>query len=471
MSVITPGEFARYLNACKPPNGWGKSIIDPPAVALSGGPDSLCLLQLLRKHAVASPSLVRMLRSITIDHGLQLTSRASAQRTHARALAMGVPNVILPAAWDTNPTLGSTKTAIEESARKARYKALWAGLWKDCSLEETQTLMFAHHADDQLETVIMRTMRGTNTYGMGGMRSVRRWGITEQGMRTWICRPLLGVSKERILATCEADNIEYEQDVTNFMPDLTVRNAIRHALSRLEQPPADENIRRAIVRIRALAGGVGGIEDMRAYVGRMADRVVRVDQEVDSYIRTHTRRSPPSTFLLVRPDPPTSLPSDVQVALIHRILRYVSPHPWGSPESEAGRRSESIERIAQHAFRSTENIQPFTAGAQVLWTPVAIRPDGSIRRRTDKLNQGWLASRQPPLARAKSALTVEASPGTELLWDNRFLVRIPARENQCRVLIKPQGRLVLPEIVKVLKNGTHKQTECETRFVRTLDAI
>ncbi|QRW02120.1 hypothetical protein RhiLY_01117 [Ceratobasidium sp. AG-Ba] len=372
-----------------------------------------------------------MLRSITIDHGLQSTSRASAQRTHARALAMGVPNVILPAAWDTNPTLGSTKTAIEEFARKARYKALWGGLWKDCSPEETQTLMD--------ENVDLST--------------------------------LLGVSKERILATCEADNIEYEQDVTNFMPDLTVRNAIRHALSRLEQPPADENIRRAIVRVRALAGGVGGIEDMRAYVGRMADRVVQVDQEVNSYIRTHIRPSPSSTFLLVRPDPPTSLPSDVQAALIHRILRYASPHPWGSPESEAGRRSESIDRIAQHVFQPTGNIRPFTAGAQVLWTPVAIRPDGSIRRRTDKLHQGWLASRQPPPAMAKSVLAVEAKLGMELLWDNRFLVRIPARENQCRVLIRPQGRLVLPEIVQMLKDGTHEQIECETRFVRTLDAI
>ncbi|KAG8680570.1 hypothetical protein FRC09_018137 [Ceratobasidium sp. 395] len=113
---------------------------------------------------------------------------------------MGVPNTILPAEWDTKPNASGARAAFEEAARKARYKALWRGTWGQSEDDDksTQTLMFAHHADDQLETVIMRTMRGTGLYGMGGMRAVRRWGMGEEGlkgMRTWICRPLLGVSK------------------------------------------------------------------------------------------------------------------------------------------------------------------------------------------------------------------------------------------------------------------------------------
>lgn len=113
---------------------------------------------------------------------------------------MGVPNIIIPAEWNNKPLAGS---AIEETARRARYKALWRGVWRDVPAEDqgTQTLMFAHHKDDQLETVIMRIMRGTNDYGMGGMRSIRRWGMGQEGlrgMRTWICRPLLGVSKVRL---------------------------------------------------------------------------------------------------------------------------------------------------------------------------------------------------------------------------------------------------------------------------------
>ncbi|KAG8694388.1 hypothetical protein FRC09_009881 [Ceratobasidium sp. 395] len=402
---------------------------------------------------------------------------------------MGVPNTILPAEWDTKLGASGARAAFEEAARKARYKALWRGTWEQSEDDgkSTQTLMFAHHADDQLETVVMRTMRGTGLYGMGGMRAVRRWGMGEEGlkgMRTWICRPLLSVSKERILATCDAHNLSYEQDVTNFMPDLTVRNAIRHALSQPQHAPKDERIQRAIEHVRTLAGGHQEVEHMRAYVWRMAKRVVQVDGAVDEYLHKHTRPSPSSTLLLVPSNASINpLASEIQTALIHRILRYISPHPWGSPESEAGRRSESIERIAQRVLHSTfenKDLRAFAAGAQVLWTPVAIRPDGTIRRWVHGRRgavQGWLASRQPALAVASHALTVEmeVSPaGMDVLWDNRFSISLHAQETTdgwVRTIIRPKGRLVLPEVVRVHKSGAEERLECKFRFVRELNAI
>ncbi|KAG9127844.1 hypothetical protein FRC07_008487 [Ceratobasidium sp. 392] len=484
MSIISSTEFTRFLLSCKPPTGWGKSI----TVALSGGPDSLCLLFLLNRHITADPSFPA-LRSITIDHALQSTSLASAQRTHARALSMGVPSTILSAEWDTKPNAEGTGTAFEEAARKARYKALWKGVWghHEDDGKTVQTLMFGHHADDQLETVIMRTMRGSGAYGMGGMRAVRRWGMGGEGlrgMRTWICRPLLNVSKERILATCDAHELSYEQDVTNFMPNLTVRNAVRHALSRPQHLLVSEPIRHAIERIGILAGETRKVEHMREYVQKMAKRVIQVDQIVDAYLHTHVHPSPPSTLLLTPPIPHTApLPPDVQNALIHRILRYVSPYPWASPESEAGRRSKSVERIAKRVLHhniGNEVVQPFTAGAQVLWTPVAVRPDGTIRRwihEREGAVQGWLASRQPPLAAASHALTMEvevSSAGTEVLWDNRFVIRVHAQETKDglrRILIRPKGGLVLPEVIAVDENGMEEQVECETQFIRELNAI
>jgi hypothetical protein len=129
------------------------------------------------------------------------------------------------------------------------------------------------------------------------------------------------------LATCRAHNLEYEQDVTNFMPDLTVRNAVRHALSRTHDSistnricisslanktpisvftagipesssisahktptslPADGirasvstgGIQAAISHVHTLAGGTGApnLELMRAYVGKMSARVREVDE-------------------------------------------------------------------------------------------------------------------------------------------------------------------------------------------------
>ncbi|CAE6505083.1 unnamed protein product [Rhizoctonia solani] len=507
MSAITLAEFTHLLSACRPPSGWGKSI----TVALSGGPDSICLLSLLQRARLGVS-----LRSITIDHSLQPTSRDSALRTRARSEAIGVPGVVLPADWNgAKPRPGE---AVEEVARDARYRALWRGLQAG-----EGTIMFGHHADDQLETVIMRVLRGTGTYGLGGMRAVRRWGwvgdrgqeITGpscandlradhplRGMRTFISRPLLPIPKERILATCHAHKLEYEQDVTNFMPDLTVRNAVRHALSRADRPthgaispneirgsiPTDrihdptfmDKIQTAINHVHTLAGGKGtpDLNLMRAYVGKMSARVRQVDQlgtyyttlpafsnlcAVTDYLQTHIRPSPPSTLLLV--PPPHQMEKDTTHALVLRILRYVSPHPWGTPESEAHRRRTSIERIAQRVLHEQEKQVSFCAGAQVLWSPVWVRPDGRIRTRrageeSCGRTKGWLASRQPPT----TSLERKVHPGESIVWDNRFFVRVPDSPD---LVVRPHGRFVLPQLVR----SERVVDDCGVEFIRELSAI
>ncbi|KAI9070009.1 PP-loop, partial [Trametes sanguinea] len=105
---------------------------------------------------------------------------------------------------------------------------------------QTDVIAFAHHADDQVETAIMRMSQGSGSRGLAAMRPVRRWGMGKKdneyfafgadGMRKWIVRPLLHVSKDRLLATCEANKLEYIHDPTNFQPDLTFRNRIRQTL-------------------------------------------------------------------------------------------------------------------------------------------------------------------------------------------------------------------------------------------------
>ncbi|KAI0306426.1 PP-loop family-domain-containing protein [Multifurca ochricompacta] len=133
--------------------------------------------------------------------------------------------------------------AIESLARNARYQLMFDAM----IYNQVDVLATGHHADDQVETVLMRLGAGSTILGLGGMRPLRRFGMAlgkgendfgwfgHEGLNRWIVRPLLDVSKDRILATCDSHNIPYILDYTNFQPELTLRNAIRHVLSNNEQ--------------------------------------------------------------------------------------------------------------------------------------------------------------------------------------------------------------------------------------------
>src|SRR5258708_36278065 len=92
---------------------------------------------------------------------------------------LGVPHVMLTIDWTKKPD-----TAIQERARKARYRLL--GRW--LSDRDLKALATAHHADDQAETLVMRLNRGSGVRGLAGMRPVGR----VPGSDSPLLRPLLG---------------------------------------------------------------------------------------------------------------------------------------------------------------------------------------------------------------------------------------------------------------------------------------
>lgn len=139
-------------------------------VAFSGGPDSTCLLHLLR-----TPSPARPLVAVHVDHKLDPESPERARRAREWAESRGVEFRLLAV-----PVEDAAGSGPEAAARSARYRAL-AGIMRtgDC-------LLTAHHADDQVETVLLRLLRGAGAAGLAGIQAVRRFGPG------WLARPLLG---------------------------------------------------------------------------------------------------------------------------------------------------------------------------------------------------------------------------------------------------------------------------------------
>jgi len=154
-------------------------------------------------------------------------------------------------------------------------------------------------------------------------------------------------------------------------------------------------------------------------------------------------------------DPP------VQHTIVLRILRYISPHPWGSTRAQAGRRRASLQRIVQRVWDpdpASKTRTRFEAGANVLWTPLRICQDGRLKHEQPRRGErfGWLASRAPPPRLCEQDFDRDIStelsfpPGgrAEVLYDNRFLITfrleaVPPHDPVMASIIEGSGRVVL----------------------------
>lgn len=183
----------------------------PPKIglAVSGGPDSMALLSMMHHHYDGD------IAAATVDHGLRSEAIDEAYHVANICAKLGVPHIILK---PQSPITGN----IQSSARNTRY-ALLHGWANDCAYIAT-----AHHADDQLETMIMRINRGSGVAGLAGIRA-------QNGK---IIRPLLNYRKNELIQWCENHAIHFINDPSNQNRDYD-RVKVRQALAQRE---SDGNI-------------------------------------------------------------------------------------------------------------------------------------------------------------------------------------------------------------------------------------
>lgn len=166
-------------------------------LACSGGADSVALVL-----ALASASTHLAIGHVR--HDMRDAASVDADRDAVKALAaeLGLQFV------EGEARVRSERGNVEASARRARYGELARMAGEGgCRLVAT-----AHHADDQLETVIMRLVRGAGPRGMGGIAARRRMGGAPDVL---IVRPMLGVTRMDAEAICRACGIEWRVDATN----------------------------------------------------------------------------------------------------------------------------------------------------------------------------------------------------------------------------------------------------------------
>ena len=178
-------------------------------IAFSGGLDSTVLLH-AANHVVVSTG--HSLAAIHVDHGLHADS--GKWRQHCNQFCDQLNIRFENIAVDTKPYL---QLGVEGAARAARYQAF------ESNLHARDVLLTAHHADDQLETVLLQLFRGSGSSGLAGCAAQRPLG------EALLLRPLLHVTRADISAYAEQFDLRWLQDPANESMQFD-RNYLRHEL-------------------------------------------------------------------------------------------------------------------------------------------------------------------------------------------------------------------------------------------------
>lgn len=206
-------------------------------VAVSGGPDSLCLLHLLwRLQAEGGPAL----HVAHLDHGFRgAQSAAEAHFVAQTAAAWGLPATVEQA--DLPAIVRATGQNRQAAARRVRY----AFLARVARSTQADAVAVAHQADDQAETVLLHLLYGAGLAGLRGMRALVPWqewrnlegevsGVeleqpppaADSASPPWLIRPLLTTTRAEIEHYCNEHALTPQDDPSNTAPS-SMRSRIR----------------------------------------------------------------------------------------------------------------------------------------------------------------------------------------------------------------------------------------------------
>lgn len=183
--------------------------------------------------------------AVHVEHGLRgAEGEADAALVGAEAKRLGTPFEIRRV--DAAAFAERAKDSLETAARELRYRAIAA-----VARERSVCRVFlAHHADDQVETVLMRLFRGAGSRGLAGMAEESKRSVDGVGLS--LVRPFLGVTRAEIGDYVRINGVAFREDASNAS-DFALRNRIRNRLLPEIESVFGRDVRAAILRAAGLA--------------------------------------------------------------------------------------------------------------------------------------------------------------------------------------------------------------------------
>ena len=324
------------------------------AVGVSGGVDSLALC--LLAHTWGEQNGVK-LTALTVDHGLRKESGREAAQVKSWLTKRGIPHVTL-VLDQPFPRYG-----IQAFARKWRFQLL--GDW--CRINLVDVVMLAHTIEDQMETICMRILADSGSEGLSGMRRNTVVG----GLR--ILRPLLKISKGRLVATCRALDQDWVVDPSN--QDTTYsRVKIRQLMPYIEKTGLESN---KMIRLAS------AMEKLRNGFDNFSASFIKNNGGI---LKTGIAWINVSSF--------EKMPNKFKELLLLRLLVTIGGGSWPSSKKKINRLIDSLKK---------EKVARSTLGGCVIEKTI--------------LGKIWVYREIK-----RRCLSVVIMPGEKRRWDNRFEV-------------------------------------------------
>jgi len=354
---------------------------------------------------------------------------------------------------------------VESIARRLRYRAMGqAGR----ALGITE-LLFAHHADDQAETTLMRLANNYlgkglsgmqsearipecedmyGVYGSGSPRIIRREnlsrdagvhgsGMVVEGGGIAILRPLLRFTKDRLVATCEQAGVKWVEDETNTDPSLTLRNTVRQLHEKDLLPKA---LRRP---------------NLCAIAARTSDRAAQQEERAHGIFRSLDIMIDPrsghavckisyQTANEIRQAPDVD---HIKAIILRKMLLLVAP---------ASNVDLTTLEAASAAF-----LEPQTHQSQHV--PIVLAGAAAVRQKDSQEALVYELRRTPPPRKARKMqgethISIFPRPPTKAiawsdwrLWDERYWIRVGASPHQRPQAVEVSVRMLSTDDVAVLR--------------------
>ena len=325
------------------------SFNDRILIGLSGGPDSVTLLNILlsfKKRYNLSFFIAHfdhMLRGKESDEDVNFVKNLAQE--------LGLPCEVK--SCNLTKIARKEHLTLEDAARKYRYKFFLETARKF----NTNKIALGHNADDQVETVLMRFLRGSGLEGLMGIPPVRGK----------IIRPLIECSREEIEEYCKENKIGYRVDSSN-KEVVYFRNKIRLELLPLLSKGYNKNIKDTMLRLRSI------ISEVSAYL----------NQETELLFKEVARRESPET-VIIDLEKFTSLP----LALKRRIIRKSIEVVKGNLYSVSFRHNNEILKLTEYQLGEKEIYLPDNLRAKKIYNKIMIYKKRISKDQTEEIPTPW----------------------------------------------------------------------------------